>query len=140
MVQTPGSVRSKDTVLGGEVKSFELNISVVKAQLGTIPVFVVPAGENYRVTGMRVVCTLVATGSTSQTIKITGTGAGNITAATTIAGAAIGDVVLPTILTTANIDDLAYGDTLSIVTADAGTATAGEYYVRIDLVRTTGNM
>ncbi len=140
MVQTPGNVRSKDTVLGGETLSFELNISTVKAQLGTIPVFVIPAGENYRVTAMRVVATLVTTGSTSATIKITGTGGGNICAATTLAGAAIGAVVLPTILTTANIDDLAYGDTLSIVTADAGTVTAGEHYVRIDLVRTTGNM
>ena len=140
MVNTPGNIRSKDTVLGGEVKTFEVSITTIKAQLGTIPIFVVPAGETYRVTSIRVVATLVTTGSTSATIKLTGASGGDINTAVALAGAAIGDVVLPTILTTADIDKITYGDTLSIVTADANTVTAGEHYVRIELVRVMGNM
>lgn len=139
MVKTPGDIKSKDTVLGGEVLSFEVTVSIIKAQLGTIPVFVVPAGENYRVVAVRTVCTIIAAGSSSATIKITD-GTSDITAATTIAGAAIGAVVSPTVLTTNDVDKLSAGETLSIVTADAGTATAGQFYTRIDLARVTGNI
>lgn len=140
MVQTPGNIKSLDNVAGGEALSFEVDVSVITAQLGTIPIFVVPAGENYRVIALRTVCKKIVAGTTPvPSIKITD-GTNDITTAVTHAGAAIGAVLTPTILTIADVNNLSAAETLSIVTAATGTVTEGEFYVRIDLVRTTGNM
>ncbi len=138
MVQTPGNVRSKDSVLGGQEKIFQVTVNMATAQIGTIPVFVVPAGETYRVVSARTMVTIAIASSTTATLSLTDGSGDIVTAVTFGAGAvAVGSVKTLTILTTTDI--LTYGDTLSIATGD-GSASAGKVSVRIHLERVTNNM
>ncbi len=138
MVQTPGNVRSKDAVLGGQEKILQVTVNMADAQVGTIPVFVVPAGETYRVVSARTMVTIAIAGSTTTTLKITD-GSADIVSAVTFAGGqvAVGSAKVLTILTTTDI--LTYGDTLSIVNT-AGSASAGKVSVRMVLERVMNNM
>ncbi len=138
MVQTPGNVRSKDAVLGGQQKIFQVTVNMADSEIGTIPVFVVPAGETYRVKSARTMVTIAIAASTTATLALTD-GSSDIVTAVTFAGGqvAVGSVKNLTILTTTDV--LTYGDTLSIATG-AGGASAGKVSVRVHLERVMNNM
>ncbi len=144
MVNTPGNIRSRDSIAGGEVVRFSSDLQLITSTgVGTFPIFVVPSGEAYRVTGVRIVLTsaIGGTGTETAIAKITD-GSSDIT--TTATGTftrgteAIGAAKTPAVVTTGNVDVLAYGDTLSIVTS--GTTTGSFLYVCVEMVKVTNNM
>lgn len=146
MVQTPGDIKSKENKAGGEVLSIQATLQLITSTgVGTFPMFVVPTGEAYRVTAMRVVCisAIGGTGTETAIAKLTAhaTPADITTDATgtfTKGTEAIASAKTPAIVVTADVDKLTAAETLNIVTS--GTTTGTFLHVRVDLVRVSNNM
>lgn len=144
MVKTPGDVRSKDSAVGGEVKSIHATLQLITSTgVGAMPMFVVPTGEAYRVTACRIVCVSAIGGVGTETAiakltdgtnDITTNATGTFTRGTEV----ITSVKTPAIVTTGDVDKLTAAEVLYITTS--GTTTGTFLHVNVDLVRVTNNI
>lgn len=145
-MKTPGSVKNRDGVAGSLIKTIYATLELIASTgVGTIPIFVVPTGEAYRVKAFRTVAVSAIGGSGNETavVKLTeSSGSADITASTdatfTRGTEVFGSAKTPSIISTSDVDKLVAAETLNVVTS--GNTTGTTLHVTIDLERITNNI